>query len=161
MSHTLSKSYTRAPTQAPTHSGVEDDQEVLWAGWLKIANTQCHSKDGDKKVFRHIRTKTLRACVAACKHDCPFVIRDSSASGANCHLATRSHSVAKHCRVGGTADNTTTTTVYRRSKHAKLRFSPTVYARTAPKTIAASHGRSGRVPQISPTLIRRLQRLLL
>ena len=124
---------------------------------MKIANAQCHSKDGDK-VFRHIRTKTLRACVLACKHDCPFVVRDSSASGANCHLATRFHSVAKHCRVGGTADNTTTTTVYRRSKHAKLRFSPTVYARTAPPTIAASHGRSGRAPKISPSLIRHLQR---
>merc|ERR1719201_419168 len=136
-------------------TGLEDDQEVLWAGWLKITNTQCHSKDGDK-AFRHIRTKTLRACVAACKHDCPFVVRDNSASGANSHLATRFHSVAKHCRV--TADNTTTTTVYRRSKHAKLRFSPTVYARTAPPTIAASHGKSGRAPQISPSLIRHLQR---
>ena len=125
---------------------------------MKTANAQCSSsKDGDK-AFRHIRTKTLRACVAACKHDCPFVVRDSgAASGANCHLATRSHSVVKHCRVGGTADSTTTTTVYRRSKHAKLRFSPTVYARTAP-AIAASHDRSGRAPQISPSLVRDLQR---
>ena len=127
---------------------AEDDSRVIWNGWEKLEHTRCSpyprrphprrklapaSAQGghDHIPFRLLNTTTLEACVAACESsDCPFVVRVAGAKDGNCRLATRSHSVATHCHIGGAKKGARglQTTVYKRTSTPPLRYSSGMYS---------------------------------
>ena len=127
---------------------AEDDSRVIWNGWEKLEHTRCSPYPRRKLApaslrrhldmqgghgnnsFRVLDTATLEACVAACESsDCPFVVRVAGAKHGNCRLATRSHSVATHCHIGGAKKGARglQTTVYKRTSTPPLRYSLGMY----------------------------------
>ena len=128
----------------------EDDSLVLWNGWEKLEHTRCspyprrklaglhrslYTQGGHDHVpFRLLDTATLEACVAACESsNCPFVVRAVGAKDGNCHLATRSHSVATHCHThkAKKSPQGVRTTVYKRTSTPPLRYSLNMYSKFA------------------------------
>ena len=128
-------------TVAPAASAAEDDRRVIWNGWEKLEHTRCSPYPRRKLApasarhrhdnisFRVLDTATLDACVAACKSsDCSFVVRVAGAKHGNCHLATRSHSVATHCHEAKKGVRGPQTTVYKRTSTPPLRYSSGMYS---------------------------------
>ena len=129
---------------------AEDDSRVIWNGWEKLEDTRCSpyrrrklapaslrhhlemQAGHDNISFRLLNTATLEACVAACESSaCPFVVRVAGAKDGNCRLATRSHSVATHCHIGGVKKGVRglQTTVYKRTSTPPLRYSLGMYSK--------------------------------
>ena len=134
---------TAVKKKVPAPNPAEDDRRVLWKGWEKLEHTRCspHPRHNlvpasaglggpDHVPFRLLDTATLEACVAACESsDCPFAVRAVGAKDGNCRLATRSHSVAKHCHTVEAKKHAQglRTTVYKRTSTPPLNYSLDMY----------------------------------